>query len=594
MIQLVPTPTRPSPRLLPGLLLVALAVLAGCAAESSAPEAVPATTATGVGLTFTDVTQEAGLGDFRHETGAVGDLWFPESMGSGGAFIDYDGDGWLDVLLAGGGTWEGSGKAPVPALWLYRNNGDGTFTHTTREAGLADVRAYSLGFAVADYDNDGDQDFYLTTIAENLLFRNDGGTFTEVGRATGVAGEPTWSSSALFFDADRDGWLDLYAGNYVAWTPETDIWCSLDGQSKGYCTPETYRGVASRFYHNNGDGTFSDWTEQAGFWPAPGKTLGVVEFDFNRDGWPDLAVANDTQPGQLYVNNGDGTFAERGAVSGMAYDENGKARAGMGIDAGVVDTTGEETIFIGNFSKEMIGVYRHIGNGLFIDRAAASKIGRTSLLTLAFGLFLFDVDLDGDLDLFTANGHVQPEIETTQEGIGYDEAPHLFFNDGNGYFEDLAPSIGGVLAGTIVARGAAYGDVDRDGDLDILVTENDGPAHLWRNDRTSEAHYLRVHTEGRQSNRDGIGAQVSVYAGGREMVRRVRTGASYLSASERAATFGLAGAGTVDSLVVHWPSGQVDRHRDVAVDRDVVVVEGAPVLQIRPGTVAGTLASDRR
>ena len=563
-----------------------LILLGACNGGDPEEQATIEEETSGLALSFTDVTEEAGLGAFRHQTGASGEKWFPEAMGSGGGFVDYNGDGWMDVLLAGGGVWEGSGEEEGPALWLYRNNGDlgsspgqaPTFTNVTEEAGLGNVDAYGLGVAAGDYDNDGDQDVYFTTLRENHLFRNDDGVFTDVTAEAGVGGEATWSSSAIFFDADRDGDLDLYAGNYVAWTPETDVFCSLDRETKGYCTPETYQGVPSRFYRNNGDGTFTDQTEAAGFLPAPGKTLGVAELDFNRDGWPDLAVASDTQRDLLYENNGDGTFTERGAISGVAYDENGRARAGMGIDVGVLDSTGQETIIVGNFSKEMIGVYRHLGDGLFIDRAAVSQIGHSSLLTLTFGLFLLDVDLDGDLDLFAANGHVQPEIESTQEGVSYAEPPHLFLNQGDGTFEDVAPAVGGPLTQAVVARGAAYADYDRDGDQDLLITENNGPVHLWRNDLTDK-HFLRVSTVGQTSNRDGIGARLVVKAGGRPMERRVRTGGSYLAHSEQTATFGLGDHDRADSLLVYWPSGQVDRFADVEANQHVRVVEGAGTLE---------------
>ncbi len=581
----------PIPFLIVAGICVASAAVSGCEVDtgSKAAPLQPASSASSEAspVAFEDVTAEAGLGDFRHVTGAFGEKWFPEAMGSGGAVIDYNRDGWPDILLAGGGAWPESPQQVDYVLWLYRNNGDGTFSFVSEEAGLKDVDAYSLGIAVADYDNDGDEDFYVTTLGENLLFRNDDGVFSEVGAEAGVAGEPAWSSSAIFFDADRDGHVDLYAGNYVKWSPDTDIFCSLDGTTKGYCTPETYEGIANRFYRNDGDGTFTDASEEAGFLPAPGKTLGVAEFDFNRDEWPDLVVANDTQRDLLYVNNGDGTFAERGAQSGVAYDENGRARAGMGIDAGVVDTTGEASVFVGNFSKEMIGVYRHIGNGLFIDRAAVSKIGRPSLRTLTFGLFLFDVDLDGDLDLFAANGHVQPEIESTQEGIGYAEPPHLFINDGNGMFEDMAPAIGGVMQRAIVARGAAYLDFDRDGDLDILVTENDGPAGLWRNDLITDgsgetAHFVRARLEGRESNHSGLSSRVVAVVDGRRMERRVRSGSSYLGQSELPVTFGVGPSLMIDSLIVTWPGGKVDSFADVAVDREYRIVEGSGSLEPVP------------
>ncbi len=586
-----------------------LAVLAACApteGTSPAGDDGPATGAAAA-LAFSEVTEQAGLGAFRHATGAFGNRWFPESMGSGGGFVDYDGDGWYDVLLVGGGTWpehDGGREGPVDALRLYRNEGAPgsgpgqapTFRDVTATVGLAGIRAYSIGVTAADYDNDGDQDLYLTTLGENLLFRNDpdprgtgGRVFTEVGRRAGVAGASEWSTSALFFDADRDGHVDLYVGNYVDWSPENDLVCMLKGQIRSYCTPELYVGIPARFYHNNGDGTFSDWTEQAGFLPAPGKTLGVAEYDVNRDGWSDLLVANDTQRDLFYLNNGDGTFTEQGALSGMAYDENGKARAGMGIDVGVVDESGEPTLFVGNFSKEMIGVYRHIGDGLFVDRAAISQIGRPSLLTLTFGLFLFDVDLDGDLDLFAANGHVQPEIEQTQEGIGYAEPPHLFINRGDGVFDDVAPGLAGPMARPFVARGAAYADYDRDGDLDVLLTENGGPAHLLRNDlRGGRA--VRVRLAGRTSNRDGLSARVVARVGERHMERFVRTGSSFLSVSEKEATFGLGQANQVDSLIVYWPGGQVDRHAGLAAGMEVLVVEGAEAPTVQPFGSAGPLA----
>lgn len=570
-----------------------LCFVVGCAAQPEAEPSPPTASENTTGLHFTEVTQEAGLGDFVHETGAEGDMFFPESMGSGCGFIDYDGDGWIDILAAGGGTWPGSSKEAVPAIWLYRNNGDGTFSLVTRAAGLEGRHGYSLGFAVADYDNDGDQDFYLTTVGENRLFRNEGGVFAEVARAAGVAGDPVWSSAPIFFDADRDGWLDLYVGNYVEWSPETDLFCTLDGETKDYCTPQTYTGLPGRFYRNNGDGTFTDRTEPAGFLVATGKALGVIELDVDHNGLPDLMVANDTDPNQLFVNQGDGTFAERGAVSGLAYDEKGKTRAGMGIDAGVVDSTGEVSIFVGHFTREMIGVWRHRSNGSFVERAAASKIGRPSLQTLTFGLFLFDADLDGHLDLFAANGHVNPGIEQIAESFTYAEPAHLFRNRGDGTFEDVAPTIGGVLQEPLVARGAAYADYDRDGDLDILLTENAEGLHLWRNDLNSDA-YLRVHVEGRESNRSGLGTRLVAVAGEHRMERRITSGTSYLAASEPVATFGLGTHAQVDSLIVYWPGGRVDRLGPVAAGQDVLLVEGAGTLQPLPDKGNLPIATMRR
>lgn len=567
------------------LTLVAIVAMggAGCAESRSGSSTLTADSSDHSfgNIAFSDVTEQAGLGAFRHDNGQFGMKWFPEQMGAGGGFIDYDGDGWLDILLVGGGVWPEKSSRDVPALWMYRNNGDGTFSLVTDEVGLGGIRTYSLGIAAADYDNDGDQDFYLTCLRRNMLFRNDGGTFTEVSETANVADQEVWSSSAIFFDADRDGWLDLYVGGYADWAPETDVWCEIGG-GKVYCRPAHYHGIGSVFYHNNGDGTFTNRTAEAGFTHAHGKSLGVAELDVNNDGWSDLVVVNDGEADLLYENNGNGTFAEIGAISGIAYDENGAARAGMGVDAGVVDSTGQVTIFVGNFSGEMVGVYRHLGDGVFADRAAISEIGYPTLRTLTFGLFLFDAELDGDLDLFIANGHVYPEPASLKEGIEYRQASQLFLGRGDGQFDEAEAR--GVLAQKMVARGAAYADFDRDGDLDVLITENDGPAHLWRNDVIDAANgngagrhgpnYLRVHVEGTVSNRDGLGTRIEASVGGRLMERRIRTGSSYLSQNEKVATFGLGDAERVDYLIVHWPGGSTERFERVEANQDIYIVEG--------------------
>lgn len=528
-------------------------------------------------IKFTDITESAGLSDFHHETGAVGDKWFPESMGGGGGFIDYDGDGWEDILLSGGGVWPDKGDSMHPALYLYRNNQDGTFDNVTKEAGLNNIKTYGFGITVADYDNDNDQDFFFTTIWNNYLFRNDDGVFTDVSIGSGLEKDSIWSTTALFFDGDQDGWVDLYVGSYVDWSPKNDIWCTTDGYKKDYCTPELYNGVPSRYYRNNGNGTFIDFTEEAGFLPSPGKMLGATEMDFNKDGWPDLAVASDTQRDLLYLNNGNGTFSEIGSISGFAYDENGRARAGMGIDAGVVDKSGKETIFVGNFSKEMIGVFRHQSGKFFEDRAAISKIGRPSLMTLTFGLFLFDVDLDGDLDLFTANGHVQVGIELTQDGIYYRQPCHLFINDGEGYFTDVAPKLGAPLATPIVGRGAAFADFDKNGTLDILITENGGSVHLYRND-TKINNYVRINVKSISSNRDGLSTRLVATTKNKRMERLVRTGSSFMSQSEKTVTFGLGNENSIDSLFVYWPNGLIELYENIPSNQESTILEQNSVL----------------
>lgn len=559
-----------------------LVVAAGCGSGEQAADPTPS----GVppaGISFAHVTEEAGLGDFQHVTGAFGEKLFPETVGAGAGFLDYDGDGWQDLVLVSGGTWPGHDDDAPSALQLYRNEGNGAFSDVTEAVGLADLRAYGFGVAMADYDNDGDPDIFFSTLGRNRLLRNDPGssseqarTFTEVGRAAGLGDSAEWSTSALFFDADLDGHLDLYVGNYVDWSPDNDIWCTIDGENKAYCTPLLYTGIPGRFYHNNGDGTFSEWTERAGFTASPGKTLGVAEWDFNGDGWSDLVVANDLQRDLLYMNRGDGTFSEQGVLSGLAFDENGKARAGMGIDIGVVDSTGQPSVFIGHFANEMIGLFRQVGPALFVDRAAASQVGKPSLQTLTFGLCLFDVELDGDLDLFVANGHIAEDIERVMEGVTYRQLPQLFVNEGNGRFvEEASP-----LAVPIVGRAAATADYDRDGDVDLLVTENGGPVYLLRNDQQG-GQALRVHLEGRTGNRDALGAHVTAVVGKTRRQRRLRTGSSFLVSSEKALTFGLGTATQVDTLTVWWPGGRVERFTNLPAAHEVRLVEGDGQIESR-------------
>ncbi len=529
---------------------------------------------------FEDITQTAGLDAFEHVTGATGDKYFPEAMGAGAAFIDYNSDGWQDILLVGGGNWTENTADPVPALWLYQNRGDATFELVTEAAGLGNLTAYGYGLTVGDYDNDGDEDIYFTTLGPNYLFENRGGVFVDVSAKANAQAGATWSTTPVFFDADLDGWLDLYVGNYVDWSTEKDIFCTLDGTTKSYCTPELYTGLPSRFLRNNGDGTFSDETEAAGFLPSPGKMLGAAVFDYNDDHWPDLVVASDTQPDLLYKNNGDGTFKELGALSGLAYDENGRARAGMGIDTGVIDGSGRHSVFVGNFSKEMIAVFGHVGGDLFVDRAAASQIGRPSLMTLTFGLFLFDPDMDGDLDLFAANGHVQQEIAVTQDGITYAQPPHLFLNNGAGKFTDAASDIGGVLTQPLVGRGAAYADIDRDGDLDILITENGGKAHLWRNEQSATPAWVRVKVEGSTVNKSGLGTRLVAYTNGKGQERWIRGGSSFMAQHEQVATWGFgAEQAMVDSLVVVWPGGETQRFEGLPTNQEWQVVQGSADLQ---------------
>jgi hypothetical protein len=528
---------------------------------------------------FTDVTSAAGV-RFKHQNGAFGKKYLPETMGSGAAFVDVDGDGWQDIVLVQSTTWPSRPKTRA-TLALYRNTGKGTFTDITAASGLA-VEMYGLGVTAADFDNDGDADLYVTGLGSSRLFRNEGrGRFADVTAKAGV-GHPGFSTSAMWFDYNRDGRLDLFVARYVQWSIETDLLCTLDGRTKSYCTPESYKGESPSLYRNRGDGTFEDVTKTAGLLDPANKMLGVALLDYDGDGWLDVFGANDTQPNRLYRNKGDGTFTDVGVMAGVAFNEAGVARAGMGVDAADYDGSGRQSVIIGNFSNEMMALYSNDGKGLFIDEAPTSAIGRASLLRLTFACFFLDVDLDGWLDIFAANGHVSDDIARVQPTITYAQPPHLFRNLGGKKFEDLSARLGPDFAKSMVARGAAYGDYDGDGDLDLLVTENNGPARLLRNDGGSN-HLLRVTLAGTSSNRDGIGAKVRVLRDqGGPLTQMVKTGSSYLSQSELPLTFGLGASAKITGIEVIWPTGKPERIAAVAGDQAIVIQEGKGVIRATP------------
>ena len=555
--------------------VLAVSALLGaiCAAASSA------TVRSASAVSFSDVTARAGV-KFVHTSGAFGKKYLPETLGSGVVVFDADGDGWPDLLFVNSMHWPGR-AAPRSSQALYHNNRDGTFTDVTRGSGL-DVELYGIGATAADYDNDGKVDLYVTALGGNRLFRNIGrGKFTDVSKAAGV-GDAGFSTSALWFDYDNDGKLDLFVAHYVDWSLDKDLFCTLDGKAKSYCTPESYKGQSPTLYHNRGNGQFEDVTKRAGLADGTSKGLGVAMLDFDGDGWMDLFVANDTQPNRLYHNTGKGGFSDVAMGAGVAFSEAGVARAAMGVDAADYDGSGRPSLVIGNFSNEMMALYHNEGTGLFIDEAPSSAVGRASLLTLTFGCFFFDYDLDGRPDIFAANGHVADDIERVQSRVRYAQRPHLFHNAGRGRFDETT-SQSGALTQTFVARGAAYLDYDGDGDLDVVVTTNNGPAHLFRNDGDTGNQLLRVRTVGTTSNRDGIGARVELtMAGGAKPWQIVKTGSSYASQSELPLTFGLGAATEVAGIRVRWPGGRVDLIGATKANQTIVIKEGAGVISAAP------------
>src|SRR5579884_1097562 len=523
------------------------------AAAAAAPPAL--------GFRLRDVTNASGI-NFRHNSGAFGMKYLPETMGPGCAFFDYDRDGWLDILLVNGMDWPGHKKRRT-TLHLYRNNRNGTFTDVTERAGLA-VEMYGMGVAVADYNNDGFPDIFITAVGQNRLFQNSGkGYFTDVTAKAGLGGRNAFSTSALWFDFDRDGHLDLFVCNYVKWAPEHDVFCSADGKNKSYCTPEAYRGSTCWLFRNRGDGTFQDVTASSGIFDTTSKSLGVAMFDYDRDGWPDLLVTNDTQPNKLYRNLRSGMFEEIGVPAGVAFSEDGKARAGMGVDIADFENTGAPGIAITNFDGEMMGLYRRTGPAAYSDVAQATGVGAASRNSLGFGCAFLDIDLDGHLDLVAANGHIDETVRNIRSNVAYAEPPHLFLNDGRGRFLDVAAQSGADFAARKVARGFAYGDFDRDGDIDLLITTNAGPALLYRNDVSNGNRSLRLQLIGTKSNRDAIGATVRVFTPDGTQSRMVKTGSSYLSQSELTLTFGFGKRDTADRVVIAWPLGRVEEFKAV-------------------------------
>lgn len=555
--------------------------------QVSAPEAAPTNAVSRVpNVRFTAVTAEAGI-TFRHQNGAYGDKLLPETMGSGVAFADLDGDGAPELLFVNSTQWPGKLPAGTRAATsaLYRNDGKGHFTEATAGSGL-DLPIYGMGVALGDYDGDGRTDVFLSSVGGGHLFHNEGGLkFRDVTASAGVAGQPSdWSTASAFLDLDNDGDLDLYVGSYVRWSPEIDreVGYTLVGVGRAYGPPMNFQGAFPHLYRNDGNGKFTDVSATSGVQVKNtstgvplAKTLGVAPFDYNGDGWMDLVIANDTTQNLLLENQRNGTFKEVGALAGIAFDSYGNTRGAMGIDTARFTRDGKAAIGIGNFANEMTAFYVAQGDGtLFTDEAISWGVGPASRLLLKFGFFFFDYDLDGRADVLTSNGHLEEEITKVQASQSYRQPAQLFWNAGDsGLINVTAQQTGTDLFKPLVGRGSAFADMDGDGDLDVVLTEVGGSPILLRNEQSLGHHYLRVKLVGAQSNRDAIGAWVKLTAGGESQWRQVMPAKSYLSASEFEVTFGLGQNPKIDAVEVVWPSGAKQTLTEVVADRRLVVQE---------------------
>jgi len=536
--------------------------------------------------TFVDVARTAGLVHRTVFGGTDTNKYILETTGTGVAFLDFDDDGILDLVFANGRTLDGPADAHSH---LYRGKGDGTFVDVTGKAGVA-RSGWGQGVAVADYDNDGFEDIYLTFYGSNVLFHNNGdGTFTDATARAGVAAGG-WSTSAAWADYDNDGRVDLYVARYIDFDLATapDPGAKIAGVNCMYrgiavlCGPRGLKGSRDILYHNNGDGTFTDVTERAGIDKPAYRGLGVVWGDYDNDGRPDILVANDAQPNLLYRNRGDGTFEEVGLMSGVAVDEDGRERAGMGVDLADYDNDGWLDAAVGNFSGEPCSLYRNRRDGTFLETTWTAGIGPPTVPLLTWGTKFFDYDNDGWKDLVFANGHVYPEVTAHHLDESYAQRMVLFHNRGNGTFEDARAAAGEVWSGAWAARGLAVGDYDNDGDLDIVVTVINGPPLLLQNRGGNAGHWLTATLVGTASNRDAIGARVTAHVGTRTLVEEVRSGGSYLSESDRRVHFGLGAATRVDALEIAWPGGAKERVGPVDADRFLTIKERSGIVLEKP------------
>ena len=555
-------------------------LLKSVGAVLAAPRGVWSGATAAVPVTYVDVAAAAGI-TFQHDNTASAEKYLIETMGSGCGWIDYDQNGLMDLYLVNGAaTRLYTPTRPLRGA-LYRNNGDGTFTDVTVRAGVGAEGLFGMGVAVGDYDNDGFPDLFVLGYGRCILYHNNGdGTFTDVTAKAGVANSGRWGSSAAWFDYDNDGRLDLVIANYVDWAPDNNFWCGdHEPGLRSYCHPDNYHGQAPTLYHNNGDGTFTDVSLRSGVGGRPGNGLGVVTFDYDDDGWQDIFIANDSMPNFLFHNNRDGTFREVGYMAGVAVSMDGASEAGMGVDAADASGNGRMDLIVTHLDSQLARFYQNLGGGVFDDATLRSKISYATFHMSGFGTRFMDYDNDGWRDVFMADGHILDNIERYRAEVRYAEPKLMFRNMGRGIFENVSERLGADFQLPRVSRGAAIGDFDNDGDLDILVNNNGEACQLLRNDGGNANHWLEIFLIGTKSNRDGVGARVRLTAGDLTLYEQRKGGMSYQSAQDPRLHFGLGAHGSVDALEIIWPSGVVTKLARLKCDQIISVSEGEGIVE---------------
>jgi enediyne biosynthesis protein E4 len=531
-------------------------------------------------VAFVDVARTAGI-TFSHDNAATSEKFLIETMGSGCGWIDYDQDGLLDLYLVNSAATHAYKPANPLRSALYRNNGDGTFSDVTEKAGVGGEGLFGMGIAVGDYDNDGFPDLFVCGYGRCILYHNNhDGTFTDVTARVGVANPGRWASSAAWFDYDNDGRLDLVIANYVDWSAERNFYCGDHGPGmRSYCHPDDFNGQPPTLYHNNGDGTFTDVSKSSGVGLKAGNGLGVVTFDYDNDGWQDIFIANDHMPNFLFHNNRSGTFSEVGYLAGVAVSGDGQFEAGMGTDAADTTGSGRMDLIVTHLDMQLARFYQYLGDGSFDDATFRSKIGYATFHMSGFGTRFFDYDNDGMIDLFMANGHVLDNIERYHADTKYAEPKLMFRNTGRGIFENVSDQLGPDFLLPRVSRGAAVGDFDNDGDLDILINNNGQAPQILRNDGGNANHWLEILLIGTKSNRDGVGARVKLTAGDLVLYDQRKGGMSYQAAQDPRLHFGLGQRPRVDSLEIIWPSGMTTKIANIKADQIIAIKEGEGIVE---------------